>query len=52
MDAGDKVRRRPVEVAWLGADTVALRGGATAGERVVVAGAPFLLDGEAVRIVP
>jgi len=52
LRAGDTVQRRAVDVAWIGADTVALRGGLAEGERVVLAGAPYLRDGEAVRIVP
>jgi len=50
LENGDKVARREVDVAWIGADSVALRGGVEAGQRVVVSGAPFLRDGEAVRI--
>jgi multidrug efflux pump subunit AcrA (membrane-fusion protein) len=52
LEADDKVQRRAVEVAWIGPDSVALRGGVTAGERVVMAGAAYLHDGEAVRVQP
>ncbi len=52
LEGADKVVRREVAVAWIGADSVALRSGLEAGYRVVVSGAPFLRDGEAVRIVP
>lgn len=49
---GEHARRREVRVAWIGADSVALEGGVDAGEQVIVAGAPFLDDGEAVRVLP
>ncbi|MET0292118.1 MAG: efflux RND transporter periplasmic adaptor subunit [Steroidobacteraceae bacterium] len=49
---GETVRKRVVDVAWIGADSVALRSGLAAGERVVSSGAPYLHDGEAVRIRP
>jgi membrane fusion protein, multidrug efflux system len=52
LERDDKVVRREVAVAWIGADSVALRGGLEPGTRVVVSGAPFLRDGESVRIVP
>jgi RND family efflux transporter MFP subunit len=52
LEGADKVVRRAVTVAWIGADSVALRDGLDAGYRVVVSGAPYLRDGETVRIVP
>jgi membrane fusion protein, multidrug efflux system len=52
LQGEDKVQQRSVEVAWIGATSVALRGGIAAGERVVIAGAPYLKDGEAVRVLP
>jgi len=52
LDGADTVSRRAVTVAWIGADSVALRDGLDAGTRVVVSGAPYLRDGETVRIVP
>lgn len=42
-------RRREVQVAFISADGVALRSGLRAGEQLVVAGAPYLDDGEAIR---
>lgn len=52
LQPGDTVARREVDVAWIGAQSVALRAGLSQGDRVVVSGAPYLRDGEAVRIVP
>jgi RND family efflux transporter MFP subunit len=52
LTADDKVQQRAIEVAWIGPDSVAVRAGLAAGERVVVAGAPYLHDGEAVRVQP
>jgi len=49
---GEVARRRPIEVAFITAETVAVRAGLTVGERVVTAGAPYLDDGDAVVVVP
>ena len=52
LQADDKVSRRSVEVAWIGPDSIAVRSGLQAGERVVISGAAYLQDGEAVRVLP
>jgi hypothetical protein len=41
-----------VTVAFIDAASVALRDGIAAGETVIVDGAPYLHDGDAVRVVP
>jgi membrane fusion protein, multidrug efflux system len=52
LQADDMVSRRSVEVAWIGPDSIAVRSGLQAGERVVISGAAYLQDGEAVRVLP
>jgi len=49
VDDGGVARRRDVQVAFISPDGVALRGGLKAGEPVVVAGAPYLDDGDAIH---
>jgi RND family efflux transporter MFP subunit len=49
---GDVARRREVEVAFITADSVAIRSGIAAGEKVIATGAPYLEDGARVAIVP
>jgi membrane fusion protein, multidrug efflux system len=50
--AGDIARRRDVIVAFITADSVALRSGVAAGERIISTGAPYLADGGPIAIVP
>jgi RND family efflux transporter MFP subunit len=45
-----KAHQRAVTVAYLDGDSVALSAGVNAGENVVSAGAPYLDDGEVVRV--
>ncbi len=45
-------RRRAVQVAFITAETVAVRAGLAAGEQVITAGAPYLDDGDAIAVVP
>jgi len=49
---GDKARRREVEVAFIGPDSVALASGLEPGVRIVTDGALYLEDGEAIDIRP
>lgn len=49
---GEVARRRDVEVAFITADSVALRSGIKAGEQVIATGAPYLEDGGRIAIVP
>jgi len=49
---GDLARRREVEVAFITADSVAIRAGLAAGEKVIATGAPYLEDGGRIAIVP
>jgi multidrug efflux system membrane fusion protein len=48
---GDVARRRDVQVAFITPATIAVREGLAIGEQVVVAGAPYLDDGETVVVV-
>lgn len=48
----DKAVAREVEVAFIDADSVALRSGLEAGETVITAGAPYLRDGDVVKVTP
>lgn len=48
--AGDRARRREVQVAFLDGTEAALSAGLTAGESVVTAGAPYLEDNERVSV--
>jgi RND family efflux transporter MFP subunit len=48
---GDRANRRPVKVAFIGDDQVALREGIAAGESVVTDGALYLEEGEHVEVV-
>jgi RND family efflux transporter MFP subunit len=48
---GDRAKRRPVRVAFIGADAVALDDGVQPGERVVTDGALYLQDDEHIEIV-
>lgn len=50
--AGDRVQRRPVRVATIRGDRVAVREGLDGASRVVVTGASSLDDGAAVRVLP
>lgn len=49
---GDVARRRDVEVAFITADSVAIRSGIRVGEQVITSGAPYLADGGRIAIVP
>jgi RND family efflux transporter MFP subunit len=49
---GGLARRRDVEVAFITADSVAIKAGITAGEKVIATGAPYLEDGGRIAIVP
>ena len=49
---GDIARRREVQVAFITADSVAIRSGIKAGEPVITSGAPYLADGGRIAIVP
>jgi RND family efflux transporter MFP subunit len=49
---GNIARRREVEVAFITADSVAIRSGIKAGEQVITSGAPYLADGGQIAIVP
>ncbi len=51
VPAGDVVRRREVQVAFLVPGQVALAGGLEPGETVVTDGALYLADGERIRVV-
>jgi hypothetical protein len=41
-----------VEVAFITVDSVAIRTGIAAGERVIATGAPYLEDGGRIAVVP
>jgi RND family efflux transporter MFP subunit len=49
---GNIARRRDVQVAFITADSVALRGGVKPGEQVIAVGAPYVEDGGAIAITP
>ncbi len=49
---GDVAKRRAVKVAFITADTVAIREGVAAGEQVISAGAPYLEDGDRIAVTP
>lgn len=49
---GGVARRREIEVAFITAESVAVRAGLSVGERVITAGAPYLDDGDPVVVVP
>jgi multidrug efflux system membrane fusion protein len=49
---GDIARRRDVQVAFITADSVALRGGVKPGEKVIAVGAPYVEDGGRIAIAP
>ena len=49
---GAVARRREIRVAFITADSVAVREGVVAGEQVIVAGAPYLDDGDPIAVVP
>ena len=49
---GDIARRRDVQVAFITADSVALRGGVKPGEQVIAVGAPYVEDGGRIAIAP
>ncbi len=48
---GDRAKRRPVRVAFIGPEAVALDDGVKPGERVVTDGALYLQDDERIEIV-
>jgi membrane fusion protein, multidrug efflux system len=50
VEQAGTVQRRAVDVAWIDGERVVLRSGVAVGERVVTAGAPYLRDGDAVRL--
>jgi membrane fusion protein, multidrug efflux system len=47
---GDVARRREIAVAFITADTVAVRSGIAVGEKVVAIGAPYLRDGDRIAV--
>jgi len=49
---GDIARRRDVQVAFITADSVALRAGVKPGEKVIAVGAPYVEDGGHIAITP
>jgi multidrug efflux system membrane fusion protein len=49
---GDVARSRDIEVAFITADSVAVRSGVKTGERVITAGAPYVQDGGRIAIAP
>lgn len=49
---GEVARRRDVEVAFITADSVAIRAGLKAGEQVIATGAAYLEDGGRIAIAP
>ena len=51
LEKDGRVHLRPVTVAAWREDGVAVKGGLSAGERIVAAGAHKLVEGEAVRVV-
>jgi multidrug efflux pump subunit AcrA (membrane-fusion protein) len=48
---GDRAKRRPVRVAFIGPEAVALQDGVQPGERVVTDGALYLQDDERIEVV-
>ena len=50
--AGDRARRREVQIAFIAGDAVALQTGLAVGESVITEGALYLQDGERVRLLP
>ncbi len=52
MADGGVARRRAVQVAFITADSIAVREGLSVGEQVIAAGAPYLDDGDAIAVVP
>lgn len=50
VQQGDRARKREVQIAFLDGDEVALKGGVTAGEAVITAGAPYLDDNELIQV--
>lgn len=48
---GDRVKRRPVQIAFIGADHVALASGVSPGEPIVTDGALYLEENEQVEVV-
>lgn len=50
LDAEGRAHLRPIEVAAWREDGVAVKGGLSAGDRIVAAGAHKLVEGEAVRV--
>jgi membrane fusion protein, multidrug efflux system len=48
---GNRVKRRPVQVAFIGADHVALASGLSAGEPIVTDGALYLEENEQIEVV-
>lgn len=49
---GDVARRREIQVAFITADSVAVREGLAVGERLITDGAPYLNDGDPIAIAP
>jgi membrane fusion protein, multidrug efflux system len=49
---GDHARRRDIEIAFITADSVAVRSGLKLGERIIAIGAPYLADGGKITVVP
>jgi RND family efflux transporter MFP subunit len=49
---GNVARRREVQVAFITADSVALRDGVKPGEKVIAVGAPYVEDGGRIAISP
>jgi multidrug efflux pump subunit AcrA (membrane-fusion protein) len=48
---GDRVKRRPVRIAFIAPQSVALADGLQPGERVVTDGALYLQDNERIEVV-
>jgi RND family efflux transporter MFP subunit len=49
---GDVARRREIRIAFIAADSVAVREGLAVGERLITDGAPYLDDGDRIAIAP
>jgi hypothetical protein len=49
---GDRAARRSVRIAFIQSAGVALSSGVQPGEPVVTDGAPYLVDGDRVEVVP
>lgn len=49
---GDRAHLRDIEVAFITAETVAVRSGVRVGEQVIAAGAPYLDDGDVIAVTP